>query len=155
MSERLYQLAGIAAAIGTLLEAPFTAALFAAERVYADRIVYRLLAYCLFAGVIGYTFNNHLLGLGGLFQAPEHARMFVWQECLLVFLDAVGFSAPAAIALGPTFRAADWFFAKIPAGPRFIMERPLFLLRPPRVITLEDCSWMLTSHQDDPETFVR
>ena len=43
---RLYQLAGIAAAIGTLLEAPFTAALFAAEIVYAGRIVYRMLAYC-------------------------------------------------------------------------------------------------------------
>jgi len=30
------------AAIGTLLEAPFTTALFAAEIVYAGRIVYRM-----------------------------------------------------------------------------------------------------------------
>ena len=96
------------------MEAPFTAALFAAEIVYAGRIVYRLLAYCLVAGVLGYTLNNHLLGLGGLFHVPQHARTFVWQECLLVFLVAVAFSAPAAIALGPTFRVAERFFSKLP-----------------------------------------
>jgi CIC family chloride channel protein len=59
-----------------------------------------------------------LLGLGGLFHAPEHARTFVWQECLLVFLVAVAFSAPAAIALGPTFRVAERFFSKLPTVPR-------------------------------------
>lgn len=111
---RLYQLSGVAAAIGTLLEAPFMAALFAAELVYAGRIIYRKLAYCLIAGVLAYTFNNHLLNLGGLFEAPEHVRMFVWQECLLVLIVALGFSAPAAIALGPVFRAAEGIFTRIP-----------------------------------------
>jgi CIC family chloride channel protein len=111
---RLYQLAGIAAAIAALLEAPFTAALFAAEIVYAGRIVYRKLAYCLIAGVVGYTLNNRLLGLGGLFDAPEHARLHAWQEIVLVLIVAVGFSVPAAIALGPVFKAAERFFAKLP-----------------------------------------
>jgi CIC family chloride channel protein len=117
---RLYQLAGVAAAIGTLLQAPFAAALFAAELVYAGRIIYRKLAYCLIAGVLGYSFNNHLLGLGGLFDPAEHARMFVWQEALLVLIVAVGFSAPAAIALGPVFRAAERLFAKLPIVSRAI-----------------------------------
>lgn len=115
---RLYQLSGIAAAIGTLLAAPFTAAIFAAELVYAGRIVYRKLAYCLIAGLIGYSLNNHLLGLGGLFDTPEHTRLFDWQEILLVLIVAVGFSAPAAIALGPVFRTAGRFFAKFPTVPR-------------------------------------
>jgi CIC family chloride channel protein len=104
---RLYQLAGIAAAVGTLLAAPFTAALFAAELVYAGRILYRTLAYCLIAGVLAYEFNVHLAGHGTLFNAPEHSYIFVWQEYLLVILVAVGFSAPAAIVLGPTVRAAQ------------------------------------------------
>jgi CIC family chloride channel protein len=117
---RLYQIAGIAAAMGTLLKAPFAAALFAAELVYAGRIIYRKLAYCLIAGVLAYTFNNHLLGLGGLFDPAEHARMFVWQEVLLVLIVAVGFSAPAAIALGPVFRAAERLFAKLSIVPRAI-----------------------------------
>ena len=111
---RLYQLTGIAAAIGTLLSAPFTAAIFAAELVYAGRIIYRKLAYCLIAALIGYTLNNQLLGHGSLFDTLEHTRLFVWQEILLVFIVAVGFSAPAAIALGPVFKAAERFFAKFP-----------------------------------------
>jgi CIC family chloride channel protein len=110
---RLYQLVGIAAAIGALLEAPFTAALFAAELVYAGRIIYRTLAYCLVAGVFAYELNHHLLGLGALFESPEHSMTFVWQEYLLVVIVAVGFSAPAAIALGPVFRGAARVFDKL------------------------------------------
>jgi len=115
---RLYQLAGVAAAIGTLLAAPLTAALFAAELLYAGRIIYRTLAYCLIAALVGYALNNQVLGFGGLFDAPEHARLFVWQEVLLVFIVAVGFSAPAAIALGPVFRVAERFFARLPVVAR-------------------------------------
>jgi len=116
---RLYQIAGIAAAIGTLLQAPFTAALFAAELVYAGRIIYRKLAYCLIAGVFAYELNHHLLGLGALFESPEHSMTFVWQEYLLVVIVAVGFSAPAAIALGPVLRGAEHVFSKFP-----LMVRP-------------------------------
>jgi CIC family chloride channel protein len=108
---RLYQLAGVAAAIATLLAAPFTAAIFAAEIVYAGRIIYRKLAYCLIAGVLAYEFNVHLGGHGTLFTAPEHSYVFVWQEYLLVILVAVGFSAPAAMALGPIIRGAERFFS--------------------------------------------
>jgi CIC family chloride channel protein len=111
---RLYQLTGIAAAMGTLLAAPFTAAIFAAELVYSGRIIYRKLAYCLIAALIGYSLNNHLLGHGGLFDGLEHTRMFIWQEILLVFIVAVGFSAPAAVALGPVLKGAERFFKKIP-----------------------------------------
>lgn len=115
---RLYQLAGIAAAIGALLQAPFTAALFAAELVYAGRIIYRNLAYCLIAGVLAFELNHHLLGLGALFDSPKHGMSFVWQEYLLVIIVAVGFSAPAAIALGPVLRGAERVFDKLPLVAR-------------------------------------
>lgn len=110
---RLYQLAGVAAAIAALLAAPFVGAIFAAEVVYAGRIIYRKLAYCLIAAVLAYELNVHLGGHGVLFVAPEHSHVFVWQEYLLVVLVAVGFSAPAAIALGPISRIADNFFGRI------------------------------------------
>ena len=115
---RLYQLSGIAAAIGTLLAAPLTAAIFAAEIVYAGRIVYKKLAYCLIAALIGYTLNNHILGLGGLFDVPEHSKLFDWQEVLLIFIVAVAFSAPAAIAMGPVYRTSERFFSKFPVVTR-------------------------------------
>lgn len=115
---RLYQLAGIAAAIAVLLAAPFTAAIFAAEVVYAGRIIYRKLAYCLIAGVLAYELNVNFGGHSTLFTAPGHSYVFVWQEYLLVALVAVGFSAPAAIALGPIIRSAEGFFAKFPVVAR-------------------------------------
>jgi CIC family chloride channel protein len=118
---RLYQLSGIAAAMGTLLSAPFTAAIFAAEIIYSGRIIYRKLAYCLIAGLIGYTLNNHLLHLGGSFEAPEHAMVYAWQEVLLIFIVAVAFSAPAAIALGPVFRTSEKFFSKFPVVIRAVL----------------------------------
>ncbi len=118
---RLYQLCGIAAGIGALLAAPFTAAIFAAEIIYAGRIAYRKLTYCLIAALIAYTLNNHILGLGGLFESSEHSRLFEWQEVLLVFIVAVAFSAPAAIALGPVYRTAERFFNKFPVVTRAIL----------------------------------
>jgi CIC family chloride channel protein len=117
----LYQLAGIAAAVGTLLQAPFAAALFAAEIAYAGRVIYRKLSYCLVASVFAYELNNHLLGTGALFESPEHGLTFYWQEYLTVTLIAVGFSAPSAIALGPIFRAAGRFFDWFPRVGRGAM----------------------------------
>jgi CIC family chloride channel protein len=118
---RFYQLSGIAAAIGTLLAAPLTAAIFAVEIVYAGHILYRKLAYCLIAALIGYTLNNHLLEMGGLFDTPAHSRLFAWQEILLIFIVAVLFSAPAAIAMGPVFRKAEHFFNKFPIVLRTVL----------------------------------
>ena len=57
---RTYQLAAIAAAVATLLGAPFTAALFATEIAYGDRIIYRKLAYALWAGVLAFWLNTRV-----------------------------------------------------------------------------------------------
>ncbi len=117
---RLYQLTGIAAAIGTLLAAPFAAALFATELVYAGRIIYRKLAYCLLAAVIAYELGSHLLGFNSLFHSTGFEMSSEWQVYLLVILVAVGFSAPAAIALGPTFRFAEKLLRRLPIVIRSI-----------------------------------
>ncbi|OJT20795.1 voltage-gated chloride channel [Archangium sp. Cb G35] len=101
---RTCQLAGIAAAVGTLLNTPFAAALFALEVVYGNRIVYRKLAYCLFAGIITYALNNRFLGFRPIFVAPPHGHTYTLAEYALTALVAVAISAPVALALGLTMK---------------------------------------------------
>lgn len=97
---RTYQLAGIAAAVGTLLGAPFTAALFAIEIAYGDRIIYRKFAYALVAAIIAYALNQHVAGAGPLFVAPTHARTYSLAEYGITVVVAVAVSAPLALGFG-------------------------------------------------------
>lgn len=99
---RTYQLAGIAAAVGTLLGAPFTAALFATEVAYGDRIIYRKVAYAMWAAVVCYTLNNRLSGYEPLFVAPSHDATYTLGEYAATVLVAVAVSAPAALGFGWT-----------------------------------------------------
>ncbi|MEZ4453862.1 MAG: chloride channel protein [Nannocystaceae bacterium] len=94
---RTYQLAAIAAAVATLLGAPFTAALFAAEIAYGDRIIYRKLAYGIFAGVIAYWLNNRIHGYAPLFVGPDHAATYSLSEYAAAALVAVAVSVPIAL----------------------------------------------------------
>lgn len=97
---RTYQLSAIGAAVASLLGAPFAAALFATEIAYADRIVYRKFAYALFAGIIAYILNNHVVGYDPLFVAPDHSRVYTLQEYGFIALVAVIVSAPIALGFG-------------------------------------------------------
>lgn len=97
---RTYQLAGIAAAVATLLGTPFTAALFALEIAYGDRIIYRKFAYALLASMIAYVLNQRLLGAGPLFEAPPHSHVYSLAEYGVTALVAVAVSAPIAIGFG-------------------------------------------------------
>ncbi len=103
---RTCQLAGIAAAVGTLLNAPFAAALFALEVVYGNRIIYRKLAYCLLAGILAYALNNRFLGFKPLFVAPPHGHTYTMAEYGLTALVAVAVSAPVALLFGLTMKHA-------------------------------------------------
>jgi len=110
---RTYQIAGIAAAVTTLLGAPFTAALFATEIAYGDRIIYRKLAYALWAGVIVYWLNNRLHGFEPLFTGPTHAPVYTVSEYLVAALVAVAVSVPLAMgftwAMTQTTKVMDRF----------------------------------------------
>lgn len=97
---RTYQLAGIAAAVSTLLGAPFTAALFAIEIAYGDRIIYRKFAYALLAGFIAYTLNHRFIGSEPLFVVPPHTRAYTLTEYGMTALVAVAISAPVALGFG-------------------------------------------------------
>ncbi len=94
---RTYQLAGIAAGVGTLLGAPFTSALFAIEIAYGDRIIYRKLAYALLAAIIAYFLNQRVLELGPLFEAPLAGYRYSLPEYGITVLVAVAVSAPIAL----------------------------------------------------------
>ncbi|MEZ4239557.1 MAG: chloride channel protein [Myxococcota bacterium] len=97
---RTYQLAGMAAAVATLLGAPFTAALFATEVAYGDRIIYRKLAYCMWAAVVAYFLNNRLYAYEPLFPAPVHGATYRLTEYAATAIVAVAVSAPAAVGFG-------------------------------------------------------
>lgn len=98
---RTYQLAGIAAAVGTLLGAPFTGALFATEIAYGDRIVYRKLAYALWAGVVCYWLNTWLKGhYEPLFVGPTHSPVYSVAELGASAMVAVAVSVPVALGVG-------------------------------------------------------
>lgn len=100
---RTYQLAGIAAAVATLLGAPFTGALFATEVAYGDRIIYRKLAYALWAGVVCYWLNNWLKGhYDPIFVAPPHSPVYSLGELGAAALVAVAVSVPVALGFGLT-----------------------------------------------------
>ncbi|MCA9490065.1 MAG: chloride channel protein, partial [Myxococcales bacterium] len=111
---RTYQLAGIAAAVSTLLGAPFTAALFATEIAYGDRIIYRKLAYALWAGVVAYILSNRLNGYVPLFPAPEHGATYAIEEYAATTLVAVAVSAPAAMAFGLAMANASKVAERVP-----------------------------------------
>ncbi len=98
---RTYKLAGIAAAVSALLGAPFTAALFATEIAYGDRIIYRKLAYALWAGVIAFWLNTWLRGsYVPLFVGPAHAPEYSIRELGAAALVAVMVSVPVAFGFG-------------------------------------------------------
>jgi CIC family chloride channel protein len=97
---RTYQLAGMAAAVATLLGTPFAAALFAVEIAYRDRIIYRKIPYALLASMVAYVLDRQLLGTGPLFEAPPHAYVYTVTEYGIAALVAVAVAAPLAVGFG-------------------------------------------------------
>jgi CIC family chloride channel protein len=97
---RTYRLAGMAAAVATLLGTPFAAALFAVEIAYRDRIIYRRIAHALLAALVAYVLDRQLLGTGPLFEAPPHAYVYTVAEYGVAALVAVVVSAPMAVGFG-------------------------------------------------------
>src|SRR5690606_33776920 len=116
-----YQLAGIAAAVSTLLNAPFASALFAIEVVYGDRIIYRKLAYGLLAGTIAYALNNRVLGYTPVFQAPPHAHTYALSEYGITAIVAVTVSAPIALGFGLTMKHARAVVQRVPPLARGVV----------------------------------
>lgn len=98
---RTYQLAGIAAAVATLLGAPFTAALFSAEVAYGDRIIYRKLAYGLWAGVVATWCDTWLHGTySPMFHPPAHEPLYSVAEYSGAAVVAIVVSVPLAFGFG-------------------------------------------------------
>lgn len=115
---RTYQLAGIAAAVGTLLGAPFTAAIFAIEIAYGDRIIYRKFAYCLFAAIIVFALNQAFLHAPPLFVAPPHAGFYTVPQYAVSAIVAVAISAPVALGFGKLMTQTGLLFERAPTWLR-------------------------------------
>ncbi|MFN3198312.1 MAG: chloride channel protein [Bradymonadia bacterium] len=111
---RTYQLVGVSAAVGSLLGAPFAAALFATELAFSDRIIYRKLVYALLGAVVVYGLNNHLLGPTPLLVAPERPGVYRLGEYLEVVAVALAVSAPVAIGMGLVLKHTHGLLARVP-----------------------------------------
>lgn len=103
---RALQMAGIAAAICTLLDAPFASAIFAAEVVFSERIIYRSFLYSIFAVIVSYSLNRHFTHDNTLFTITAHTQPYSLYEYLSVCFVAIFCSAPAGFGL-------RWFFTKL------------------------------------------
>jgi CIC family chloride channel protein len=111
---RAFQMAGIAAAVCTLLNAPFASAIFAAEVVYSERIVYRTLLYSIFSVLVAFKLNTFFMGQGKLFVVPYHAPSYDMIEYLYVVLVAVFCSGPVGVGLSRTFAFFKGHFTYVP-----------------------------------------
>jgi CIC family chloride channel protein len=112
---RIYQMAGVAAAVATLLDAPFTAALFAAEVVYNARILYRTLMYSLISAVLAIVLNSNFAVTEPLFTGKAHGSFYSPLEYLEVALVALFISAPAGIGIMLLFKKLKSIIQPIPA----------------------------------------
>jgi CIC family chloride channel protein len=115
---RAFQMAGIAAAVCSLLNAPFASAIFAAEVVYSERIVYRTLLYSIFSVVVAFQLNTMFLGQGKLFVIPPHSVEYGLFEYFNVVVVAVFCSAPVGIGLNYIFKFFKTKFNYIPVIAR-------------------------------------
>ncbi|GAB4392732.1 MAG: hypothetical protein Tsb005_07980 [Gammaproteobacteria bacterium] len=111
---QVYQMAGIAAAITTLLNAPFTAAIFASEIILSNRMIYRMMLYALFAAVLVYSLNTNFFDASRIFRIDHHAPIYSYSEYLQVILVAVFFSAPAGLGVAFAFRKLKQLFGFLP-----------------------------------------
>lgn len=112
---RALQMAGIAAAVCTLLNAPFASAIFATEIVYSERIVYRTFLYSIFSVVVAYTLNHNLMSSTSLFSVAAHGQYYSIREYILVCLVAIFCSGPCGLGLKWFFGYLKKVFAFIPA----------------------------------------
>ena len=112
---RALQMAGIAAAVCTLLNAPFASAIFATEIVYSERIVYRTFLYSIFAVVVAYTLNHNIMSSTSLFSIAAHGQYYSVHEYVLVCLVAIFCSGPCGLGLKWFFGYLKKVFAFIPA----------------------------------------
>lgn len=118
---RVLQMAGIAAAIATLLNAPFTGALFAGEIVFTDRLVYRTLLYSMIAAITAYTLNNHFLHFVPLFAIAAHTYVYAPREYFEVSLVAIVCSAPAGLGINYVLKILGKLMHIFPAYLRAVI----------------------------------
>lgn len=91
---RMLQVCGIAASIGTLFNAPLTAALFSIEVIYTDRMMSRKIFYAMIAAWVVSNLNQLPLGLHFGFHYEPRPYEPEWIEYPLLILMSLLVSNP-------------------------------------------------------------
>lgn len=104
------QLAGVAAAVGTLLGAPFAAAFFAVEVMYRRRPIVEKLLFALIASLAAFFMSNLATGHPMLFEAPiEYRPPIVARYYAVLLLLAVIISLISIVFVQLRRRVEAWF----------------------------------------------
>lgn len=112
---RIYQMAGISAAVATLLDAPLTSALFAAEIVYNARILYRPLMYSLIGAIVAFSLNSNFELFEPLFKPQPLRDPYSLMAYFEVSIVALICSAPASIGLTFLFKRLQKLIKPFPS----------------------------------------
>ncbi len=115
---RVLQMAGISAALCSLLNTPFAAAVFAGEIVFTDRIIYRTLFYSLIASVVAYYMNNHFLHFEPMFSVQAGYPGYSFAGYVSASVIAILVSMPTGLGLKYIFEHINKFLSFIPIGAR-------------------------------------
>lgn len=115
---RLFQMAGISAAMCSLLDLPFMAALFAVEVVYSDKLIYRSLLFSLFASILVYILNTHLIHITPLFANVAHTFRYKPLEYGEIALFAILICAPCGLLVKWLVHRMRVYIQQIPLSYR-------------------------------------
>ena len=109
------QLAGIAAAVATLLGTPFAGAFFAIEVMYRRRPIIEKLLFALIAALIAYFMTNLVTGHPLLFKVTITTRpVFTVRYYAVLILMAVIISVISILFIRLRAWSEHWFYLKIP-----------------------------------------
>ena len=104
---RTYQLAGFSAAVSTLLGALLQLFCLLRKSYTVTRIIYRNLAYSMWAGVIAYILNNRFHGFKPLFVTAAHTPEYTIYEYGGSVLVALTVAVPVTIGFAYLVSSAD------------------------------------------------
>jgi CIC family chloride channel protein len=118
---RIFQMAGMSAAVTTILDAPLAAALLAAEVVYNAKILYRPLMYSLIGSVAAFALNNYFSVFEPLFMPAPLDHVYSIGEYLEISAVAMVCSFLASIGITYLFKGIEFIMTPFSQIFRFII----------------------------------
>ncbi len=111
------QLAGVAAAVATLLGAPFAAAFFAVEVMYRRRPIVEKLLFALIAALVAFFVSTLVTGHAALFQPPADVRPPTTARYYAILLAMAAIIAVISVLFVQLRRWSEGWFRRVAPNP--------------------------------------